>query len=690
MKKVLLSTLAASVVFQTSIAAAELFYSYPSIERPEQIVSLYLKNPVEIIERKEQAIKEFDEELSIFLATSIQQTSSEILLKKWDLLNAKLGSCANFFNAMTLVEPSDEVRKAYIEAYQEVKNKMIETFSDKREIYLFFDKLQEKEKKKGSLKEDEVYSLAQLIKEMKQEGMHLEGEKRKALTSVKLELSKISQDFAKNIQEDQSAIYVPKEDLEGLSSAFIEELEQKEGLYRLGCDYPTYFYVMKAAKKESVRKNLYRAFMNRAYPKNADVLASMIAKRDEMAKLLGFNSYSEYQLSNEMVKTTRRATEFLDELAVKSGQKLKLELKELVESSPELKLSTQGKLFPWDVAYAQDRLMKTKYDIDEEKIKEYFPLEHTLESLIQIYETFFDLKMRTVALDGLWHKDVKLMEISLADNKKPIGYILLDLFPRENKYSHACHATIISGMDDGKLNTTSLSLVVANFPKATKDKPALMSLSDARTFFHEFGHAIHAVLGRTRLVMNSGTSVKVDFVELPSQMLEEWLWDPSILKMVSCHYKTKEKLPDSIIDSLLKTRFATSGGFIGRQCLLSQFSLSCFMPGAIKDVDALMKNLHSKTQLYYGFDEHSHFQASFGHLDEYGARYYGYLWSRVFALDVFESIKKEGLLNPKIGKKYAKEILSKGGSKDPTALLTQFLGKEPSENPFLKAYGIIP
>jgi thimet oligopeptidase len=416
----------------------------------------------------------------------------------------------------------------------------------------------------------------------------------------------------------------------------------------------------------------------------------MISKRDAMAHLLGFNSYAHYQLSNEMVKDPKQAVAFLDDMIAQVNPKVLVELQEIKESFQDIELNQEGKLYPWDVGFYQEKLLQRKYQVDEEVVKQYFPLDSTVAGLIQIYEKFFDIRITAQLCDQLWSDDVKLLSISPSGAKKPIGYILMDLHPRQNKYTHACHATVISGLNHpfGK-ETTSLSFLIANFPKATPEKPSLMNLSDARTFFHEFGHAIHAIMGRTSYASTAGTSVKVDFVELPSQMLEEWLWEPSILKMISSHYKTKEPLDDALIENILKTRKVGSAGFIARQCVLSKLSLDCFMEGSDKNLDSLHESLHRSINLAYGYDKESHFHSSFGHLDEYGARYYGYLWSRVFALDLFTFIKEKGLLSKDIGKKYTQEILSKGGGDEPSQMIKNFLGREPSSKAFLEAYGIL-
>lgn len=665
-------------------------YQYPSIGSVEEIERLYLKTPQEVVAQKDRAKTHFHEALEKWLKTPVTTTPSSHILQSLDELTAQIEHSMEMLNLLSMVEPNDVLREAYSSSYQDLKQDYIRTVSDTPALYEMVSQVAGKEKKLKTLSSKELYYLHCVLDEMKLEGLHLPDNVRAQLKQVKMDLSHLSEAFSRNIQEDRSSISVKRSALEGLDEHFLKQLSlQGDNEHILTCDYPTYYTVMRSCLHEETRKDLYRAFTNRAYPKNTDVLNQMIVKRDQLAKLLGFTSFAHYQLSNEMVKSPVVAEEFLDKILQASMHKQKEELKIFKEVVPSLSFAPSGKTYPWNTLYAQQKVKELRYDLNQDLIKEYFPLETTIAGLIWLFESFFDLKMTTEPIKGLWHEDVRLLKIADKKTQKVYGYVLLDLFPRPNKYSHACHGTMVAGIDlpDGTA-TTSLSLVIANFPKPTSDRPSLMNLSDVSTFFHELGHGIHAIMGRTQFNGTSGTHVKVDFVELPSQMLEEWLSEPEILRKISCHYQTKKPLPDEWIEKIQKARRVGTGQFIASQCLLSKFALRCFAPGEHKDTNEVFKDLHQTMDLYYVYDPESHSQASFGHLDEYGARYYGYLWSRVFAVDVFEQIKKEGLLNPQAGARYLKEILGQGGSNDPAILIKNYLGREPSQEAFLKVYGI--
>ena len=360
----------------------------------------------------------------------------------------------------------------------------------------------------------------------------------------------------------------------------------------------------------------------------------------------------------------------------------------LTETLPEsVTLTADGKIKPWDLGFIKSEYKKNKYAIDERKIAEYFPMKQTVDQLLDIYHQFLGVDFEVVNGHDFWHEDVQLVAVKNRQGNQ-IGYLLLDLYPRPGKYSHAAHVTIYPALDKDDERKIAVSLVMANFPKPTPDKPALLQRNDVNTFFHEFGHAMHAMLGATSLASFSGTSVKRDFVEMPSQMLEEWLQDKDMLKKVSHHYQTGESLPDDIIDTLIELKNLTTGLFVQRQGFLANLALAYFKEGAIKDPYAIEKKLYETLTQGVAFDSEYRMYTAFGHLTGYAAKYYGYLWSKVFALDLFDTIKQHGLLDGAIGQRYVNAVLAKGGSQDPNELLVAFLGREPNDTAFLKDLGL--
>ena len=668
------------------------FADIPVVNSQASLAKLYLKSPSQVDQVTNEAIQKFYGDLKDFMKVESNQRTVKNTLRAWDTLSWNLIYHFEYFLGFSMVETNKELRESYSNAYQKLHGVYIQTLADLPEIYTCLVEL-ESRILHGQITatSDDRYLLKEILSDFRLEGMHLPKDKREKLKALKLEMITLQEAFEKNIREDTSHVFVGENQLKGVPNQIVASLKKNgKDQFVLGCDYPTYFSVMSRCENSDVRKSLYRAFNNRAYPENISVLHQLLAKRDVLAKLLDFPSYAHMELSNQMAKGPETVKSFLAKMRKSSENYQKVELdKYLATVGDEFTLNEEGKMDPWDISYVQEKYLKRTLDLDQEKISEYFPFNTTVDGLISVYEKFFDLKITKESAENLWHKDVIVLK--LVDNKddKLLGYLMFDLFPRENKYSHACHVTVVPGIvkEDGTYIPT-VSMVIANFTKETKDKPSLLSHRQVKTFFHEFGHAIHAMLGKTPYFATSGTNTKIDFVELPSQILEEWLWDRDILKMVSSHYKTKKPLPDDLIDKMMLSRSLNSASFIGRQCVLSRVSLDYHLEGELKDTSKIYDSIRKEINLFTSSDPTTHVQASFGHLREYASRYYGYLWSRVFAADLFEKIKRRGLLNPEIGTLYRKKVLAHGGGRDPSELLRDFLGRDPSQRAFFNLMNI--
>jgi thimet oligopeptidase len=594
------------------------------------------------------------------------------------------------FAVTEYLHPDKEMRDVAHDAVLKISNFFVDNVSNNKQLYQAFKAYVEGNAKKENLTDEQRYYLQEVMDDFKRAGLDLPDEQLEKIKLIKKELSKLSQEFDRAIAEDNRTMTVSHEGLAGLDDEFIQMLKKEDDdNYTLGIDYPTYFMVMEHCAVEDTRKRLYEAFSNRAYPENEKQLKQIISLRDQLAKLLKFDSFASLNLANQMVKTPEHAEQFLEALTKKARIKADQELNEFIRELPaSVTICKDGKIKAWDVPYVKTKYKEKHFNVDERKIAEYFPMQQTIDALLDIYHVFMGVSFKEVLISGMWHEDVRLIEVYDKVGTQ-LGYLFLDLHPRPNKYSHAAHAGVVPAMQlpDGR-RVPAVSVVMANFPKPTKDKPSLLMRSDVRTFFHEFGHALHALLGATSLGSFSGTNVKTDFVEMPSQMLEEWLWDKGILKKVTHHYQTGEPLPDEMIDNIITLKRYDSGAHVQSQIVYSLLSLYLYKEGAGKDPYAILYGLLAQInpRIFYGPEYHMY--ASFGHLTGYGAKYYGYLWSKVFALDLFEMIKKQGLLNPAIGHRYVTEILVPGGSKDPNELLRGFLGREPNQDAFIKDLGL--
>ena len=591
-------------------------------------------------------------------------------------------------SALEMLSPEKEIRDAAHKSLLEIQKFWVDQISNNVKLYKAFKAYAHGNAKQETLTEEEKYFISETLQDYKRSGLDLPEEQLEKVKTLQKELGRLGLTFEANIAQDKSSIIVPEQALAGVDKTFIQGLEKTEnGNYILRMDYPTYFTIMDNCHIEETRKKLYLAFNNRAYPANEAILKQIIEKRDELAKMLGFASYAHLDLDDQMAQTPQKAESFLSRLHKKASTKAQNEFDLLCKNLPNsVQLTEDKKIKAWDARYIKNLYKKKHLQVDEQKIAEYFPAEKTIAKLLTTYEQFLSLRFEISPTENIWHEDTKLIEIYDAKNNELLGYLILDLHPRENKYSHACQMTIVPAVKD---HGPSVCIVVANFPKSTKEKPSLLKLDDVETFFHELGHALHAILGRTRLGSFSGTSVKTDFVEMPSQMFEEWLSDKQMLKKISSHYKTGQHLPEETIDNILRLKQFDSGDFLQRQCYLSCLALAYFKEGKDKNPKEIYQALTNHMRTNIAYDKDDNMYAAFGHLSGYGAKYYSYMWSKVFAIDMFAKIKEHGLLNPDIGKKYIDGVIGKGGSKDPNILLRDFLGRNPNETAFFQNLGLL-
>jgi thimet oligopeptidase len=663
---------------------------YCHIHSLDEVIALFPQTVQAMNERIAHAQEELKHDLDRLLAIPAGQRTFDNTVREYDRIVYNACLTSNFVSFLEHVSPDAALRYASHEAAQAMSIFFIDFIGTNVALYHAFKEYVEGSAQQEKLSESDRYFLAETMKDFKRTGLDLPAQTLEKVKQCSKELTMLALQFESNIASGQRCVTVSYQELAGLDDDFIQALQRTdEGSYILGTDYPTYHAVMEQCSVEQTRKQLLVAFGQRAYPENMPILDGVITKRDELAQLLGFKSYAHFDLDNQMVKTPERAHRFIADLVQRARIKYDQEFDLLSNHLPENVTLTDGMFKPWDVAYIKTEYKKKYANIDERIISEYFPAEKTIQGLLGIYKQFMNLRLKEVDASGLWHEDVRVIEVYTNVDNQLRGYLLLDLHPRENKFSHAASFPMINSLKsaDGCI-TPAVDVVVANFPKSTATKPSLLLHTDVITLFHEFGHAIHTLLGATRLASVAGTHVKTDFVELPSQMLEEWMWDSAMLKRVSYHYKTGQPLPDALIEQKIALKNLTVGMHVLQQLYYASLSLSYFEGGAYKNTKRIADDLHQVLLTHVARDPNVYMQASFGHLMGYGAKYYGYMWSKVFALDLFSVVKKYGLLNPEIGQRYSNEILGKGGSVDPNVLLNNFLGREPNQEAFLKDMGL--
>jgi thimet oligopeptidase len=478
-------------------------------------------------------------------------------------------------------------------------------------------------------------------------------------------------------------------ELEGLPEDYVARLEKRDGKYLITLDYPDFFPFMDNARRPEARKQLERLYNNRAAAANLPILAEVLRLRAEAASLLGYRSHAEYVLEERMAKAPRAVSAFLERLEDElrplalEERRVLLELKRGEEGS-----SSDGVLHAWDWRYYDNLLKKTRYAVDQEKVKEYFPEDLVTAGMLSVYETLLGVRFVLASSSGAWHPDVKLYEVFDAAGGPPLGRFYLDLYPREGKYKHAAAFPLIKAraLDAGGYQAP-VAAMVANFEKPTKDHPSLLKHKEVETYFHEFGHIMHGMLTKAKYGRFSGTSVARDFVEAPSQMLENWVWSRAVLPRLSGHYLDRsKKLPDELLEKLLAAKNADAGLVYLRQVFFASVDQRFHTAEDLPDTTAEYARLMEKISLI-PMSPGTHPEASFGHLMGYDAGYYGYLWSKVFAQDLFTRFERDPL-DPAIGRLYRETILEPGSGTDEAALLKKFLGRAPNDRAFLKNIGL--
>jgi len=522
---------------------------------------------------------------------------------------------------------------------------------------------------------------------MKRSGAALSPADRKQFVALSDKLNAMESQFAENLGNDKTTITLTAAQISGLPEDFVATLKKTDsGEYVVPVGESTIEPFGQNASDPAARKAFYFAYLNRGYPANEKLLGDAIAVRDQLAHLMGYDTWAAYVLADRMAQTPQRVDSFLSALDAKLLPRAQVDVATLTAlKSKDLGVAS-ATLDPWDVIYYDEMLNKTRYAVDDHAIAQYFPVEHVEHAVLDIYSKLLGVTFAKRDVANVWYSDVTEWTVTDAATGRYIGDFYLDLFPRDGKFSHFAQFPLLPTrrLADGRVRAP-VSAIIGNWPRPAAGRPAVLSHDDVQTFFHEFGHNMAALLA-TAPYETLSEGFRQDFIEAPSQMLENWVWDPAILKQLSSNVTTGQPLPDDLIAHMRAARYVDNAFFTTRQIALATVDMKYHTSGPHVDTAAVYAEVF-KDESPLPVPPGIHPEASFGHLmGGYDAGYYGYLWSKVYAQDMFTAFARGGLESPVVGARYRQDILQPAREIEPDAEVNAFLGRAMDPSAFYKEF----
>lgn len=532
-------------------------------------------------------------------------------------------------------------------------------------------------------------------------GANLSEEKKSELRKLDSDLSKLTLTFGENVLAETNAfemVITLEEDLAGLPEGVIEaaahtaQEKGKEG-WVFTLDYPSYVPFMTYSENRALRKKMSMAYGARAFKAtkhdNQQNVLRIANLRHQRSQLLGYDSHAHFVLEERMAETPEKVTSFLNELFEKAKPAAQKEFDELEAFAKELDDIDQ--LQKWDGSYYAEKLKQKRFNLDDEKLKPYFQLEHVIQGVFQVAEKLFGLRFAEINSVDTYHEDVQTYEVSDTEGVL-VAIFYADFHPRPGKRGGAWMTSYKPQQIVNGINDRPHVSIVCNFTKPTPNKPSLLTFNEVTTLFHEFGHALHGMLANTVYPHLSGTNVHWDFVELPSQVLENWCYEKEALELFATHYETGEVIPMEYVQKIKESATFHEGMQTLRQISFGLLDMAWHGadPSRIEDVKAFEQKAFANTVLYPETPS-TCMSTSFAHIFQggYSAGYYSYKWAEVLDADAFEYFKQEGIFNKKVATKFKEHVLSQGGTDEPMDLYVKFRGQKPNPDALLKRAGLL-
>lgn len=646
----------------------------------------------------EEAIKEAKAEIEII--KKVEEPDFANIIEALDDTGARLSTIAGIFFNLNAAETNPEIQKLAKEISPLITSHSNDILLDGA----LFEKVKAVYQRKESLQLDEEQStlLDKTYKSFARNGANLNDDDKIRLREIDKELSQLSLQFGENVLEETNKyelVVEDKDDLAGLPEGVIEAAAQtasekgKEGKWVFTLAYPSYVPFMTYAENRKLRKELFLAYNTKSSKgdelDNQEIIKNVLRLKDERAKLLGYEKYADFVLEERMAESPVKVLNFLEDLLEKSKPKAQQEVKELQEFARQL--DGIDPLEKWDFAYYSEKLKKEKFAVDDELLKPYFQLEKVVQGVFSTAGKLFGLKFSPNYEIPVYHPDVTAYEVQ-NEGGDHVAVFYADFFPRSGKRNGAWMTSFRGQKKSADRDQRPHVSIVCNFTKPTATKPSLLTFNEVTTLFHEFGHALHGMLANGRYESLSGTSVYWDFVELPSQIFENWCYEKECLDLFAAHYQTGEKIPEELIERIKKSANFHQGYQTVRQISFGLLDMAYHSadPATIKDVSAFEQEALQPTELLRPVPG-TQMSSSFSHIFQggYSAGYYSYKWAEVLDADAFELFLEKGIFDKGTADSFRENILSAGGRTHPSELYKRFRGREPRPDALLKRAGLV-
>ena len=617
-------------------------------------------------------------------------------------VNYLVESRKSIFDYVTNFYPNKELRDFTTDVEQEIKKYLIDAFM-RKDLYNAFVDYQNTTylTEKDSLTHEENRYFEHEMRDFKRSGLHLDDENYDKVKSMLKELSELSTNYQKNLNEVTTSFGFTKEELDGMPDHWFNDdklIKDEHGnntnQYKVTLKYPDYMPAIDYIKSDSVRKQLWTAYNSRCAKENTEILTRVIHLRYLVAQLLGYKNYADYEVETKVMKTGDNAINFEMSMNEKFEELYQTDMSAMLNFAKTQSKNPLDKdnFDPWDFRYYNREFTESECEINMEEVRKYFPLDVVKKGLLDIYQLLLGLTFTEIPTTNKWHEDVNLYKVNDKATDDLLGYFYLDLHPRDGKYGHAAAFDFVTGCDLSNITGKNerqhhIMAVACNFPKDGN-----VDFDDVVTFFHEFGHVMHQICSKPQLQSFAGFGIERDFVEAPSQMLENWVYTKEALNLLSKHSETNESIPQEIIDKLRKKKNFLGGIHYKRQLFYGIVDLRLHLLTDFENGLDLQKLWYEIEKNIMGFETSEKvFQfANFGHIvGGYAAGYYGYLRADTYAANMFHKMFKNGhVLDHEMGMRYRTKLLEPGSSKDALELLEDFLGENTNDDYFLEEVGL--